>query len=175
MTSDRARKLFLDIVEPWLDDGYRLARSLAGQASDAEDIVQDAALRALQALERAAVVSPRAWWLSVVRNTALSFMTRHRPGALTFVGDLDDLDAMAAPDGTAESAEDRLIALEEGERVRRAVAALPSPLRETLILREINGLNYREIAEATSAPIGTVMSRLSRARSVVARQLDAMK
>jgi RNA polymerase sigma-70 factor (ECF subfamily) len=176
MTSDRARKLFLEIVEPRLDDAYRLAKSLAGQASDAEDIVQEAALRALQALERAAVVrSPRAWWLSVVRNTALSFMTRQRPGALTFVGDLDDLDAIGAPDQAAESAEQRLIGLEEGERVRRAVAALPSPLRETLILREINGLNYREIAEATSAPIGTVMSRLSRARNVVARQLDALK
>lgn len=175
MTSDRARKLFLDIVEPWLDDGYQLAKSLAGEASDAEDIVQDAALRALQALERAPIRSPRAWWLSVVRNTALSFMTRRRPGALAFVGDLDDLDALGAPDATAESAEDRLIAREEGERVRRAVAALPSPLRETLILREINGLNYREIAEATAAPIGTVMSRLSRARNVVARQLDALK
>ncbi len=175
MTSERVRRLFLDIVAPHLDDAYALAKSLAGEARDAEDIVQDAAIRALAALERTLVASPRAWWLGIVRNTALTFLARQRPGRLAFVGDLDDLDALSRADPDAETAETRLIGMQEGERVRRAVAALPSPLRETLILREINGLNYREIAVATNAPIGTVMSRLSRARAAIARQLETPK
>ena len=66
-----------------------------------------------------------------------------------------------------------LIALEDGERLRRAIAALPPPLRETLVMRDVNGLSYRDIAEATGAPIGTVMSRLARARGALAKTLKA--
>jgi len=173
MTSERARKRFLEIVEPHLDDAYTLAKVLAGAPSDAEDIVQEAAIRALAALERTTVTSPRAWWLAIVRNAALTYIGRRRPGALAYVGDLDDLDAFGAAD--AATAETGLIAAEQDAAVRQAVAALPSPLRETLVLREINGLNYREIAEATATPMGTVMSRLARARAAIAKRLDNLR
>jgi RNA polymerase sigma-70 factor (ECF subfamily) len=173
MTAEAARRRFRDIVPPHLDDAYALAKWLSGSGADAEDIVQEAALRALAALEGTVPLKPRAWWLSVVRNTALTWMRRNRSKTLAFVGDLDDVDALEPGGDPAPDPETALIALDEGERVRRAIAGLPSPLRETLVLREIEDLDYREIAEATQAPIGTVMSRLSRARAALARKLGA--
>jgi len=158
MTTEAASREFRDVVLPHLDEGYRLAKWLSGSGADADDIVQEAAMRALAALEGATPLKPRAWWLAVVRNAALTWMGRNRPKALSFVADLDE-DAAA------------LISRDEGERVRRAIASLPSPLRETLVLREIEDLDYRAIAEATEAPIGTVMSRLARARAALAKRL----
>jgi RNA polymerase sigma factor (sigma-70 family) len=177
MTSESARRRFRDVVAPSLDDAYSLAKWLSGSASDAEDIVQEAAMRALVALERTSVDSPRAWFLRIVRNAALTWIARNRPKALSFVGDLTDLELMEDPLRLepAVDAEQALIAAEEGERVRRAIAELPSPLRETLVMRDVNGLNYREIAEATEAPLGTVMSRLSRARASIARTMGAAR
>jgi RNA polymerase sigma-70 factor (ECF subfamily) len=166
MTSETARLRFREVVLPHLDDGYRLAKWLSGAEADAEDIVQDAAMRALAALEGATPLKPRAWWLAVVRNAALTYMARRRPKALRYVADLDEDVAEDAPDPEAA-----LIARDEGERVRRAIASLPSPLRETLVLREIEEFDYRAIAEATEAPIGTVMSRLARARAALAKLL----
>jgi len=164
MTSERARRRFLEVFAPYLDDGFSLAKWLAGNAADAEDIVQEAAIRALSALDRAEVSKPKAWTLAIVRNTALTFLARRRPGALAFVGDIDDLEALDFSFESAPNAEEVLIAEQTGARVREAIAALPSPLKETLIMREINELDYKEIAEATGAPLGTVMSRLARAR-----------
>jgi RNA polymerase sigma factor (sigma-70 family) len=170
MIGETAKRRFRELVLPHLDDAYALAKWLSGSGADAEDIVQEASLRALAALEAMTPLKPRAWWLGIVRNTALTWMARRRPKALAFVGDLDDVDALelAEPSPNPESA---LIARQEGERVRAAIAALPSPLRETLVLREIDELDYREIAEATQAPIGTVMSRLARARQALAKTL----
>jgi RNA polymerase sigma factor (sigma-70 family) len=175
MSSEGARRRFRDSVAPWLDDSYSLAKWLSGSAADAEDIVQEAAVRALVALENSRVDNPRAWFLKVTRNAALTWIARNRPKALAFVGDLGDLELLEDPargEPTA-NAEDALLAEERGELVRGAIAALPSPLKETLVMRDINGLNYREIAEATEAPIGTVMSRLSRARAAIAKSLGA--
>lgn len=175
MTSETVRRRFQEVVASSLDDAYSLAKWLSGNGSDAEDIVQEAAMRALVALERASVDSPRAWFLRIVRNTALSWIARNRPRALSFAGDLTDLELLEDPAlfEPAPNAEQILIADQEGDAVRRGIAELPSPLRETLILREVNGLNYREIAEATESPIGTVMSRLSRARAILAKALGA--
>jgi len=175
MTSERARRRFLEIFAPQLDDAFSLARWLAGNGADAEDIVQEAALRALEALDRVEVQKPRAWALAIVRNTALTWLGRHRPGVLNFVGDLNDLDAIDYRFDAPPNAEELLLADETGARVRAAIAALPSPLKETLILREINELDYKEIAEATGAPMGTVMSRLARARTSLARALKDLK
>jgi RNA polymerase sigma-70 factor (ECF subfamily) len=166
MTTQAASRQFRDVVLPHLDEGYRLAKWLSGSGADADDIVQEAAMRALAALEGATPLKPRAWWLAVVRNAAFTYMARRRPKTLHFVADLDEDIADDAPDPEAA-----LITSDEGERVRRAIASLPSPLRETLVLREIEDLDYRAIAEATEAPIGTVMSRLSRARAALAKRL----
>ena len=175
MTSERARRRFLEIFAPQLDDAFSLARWLAGNGADAEDIVQEAALRALEALDRVEVQKPRAWALAIVRNTALTWLGRHRPGVLNFVGDLNDLDAIDYRFDAPPNAEELLLADETGARVRAAIAALPSPLKETLVMREINGLNYKDIAEATGAPLGTVMSRLARARADIARVLEDLR
>jgi RNA polymerase sigma factor (sigma-70 family) len=177
MTTENARRRFHEVVIPNLDDAYSVAKWLSGNGADAEDIVQDAAMRALNALERSIVDNPRAWFLRIVRNTALTWIARNRPKALSFVGDITDLElkedlAFSEP---APSAEQILIASEDGESVRRAIAELPSPLKETLILREVNGLNYREIAAATETPIGTVMSRLARARAAIAKSFGATR
>jgi len=110
-----------------------------------------------------------------VRNAAITWMARNRPKNLSFAGDAADLDAIDARQGDdgAPDPERTLIALEDGERLRRAITALPAPLRETLVMRDVNGLSYRDIAEATGAPIGTVMSRLARARGALAKTLKA--
>jgi RNA polymerase sigma-70 factor (ECF subfamily) len=175
MTSERARRRFLEVFAPYLDDAYSLAKWLAGNATDAEDIVQDSAIRALTALERAEIVRPKAWTLSIVRNVALTYLAHKRPGALAFVGDVDDLEALDFTFDDEQNPEEALIADQTGARVREAIAALPSPLKETLILREVNELDYKEIAEATGAPLGTVMSRLARARAALARALKDLK
>jgi RNA polymerase sigma-70 factor (ECF subfamily) len=175
MTSDSARRRFREIVAPWLDDSYLLAKWMSGSAADAEDIVQDAAIRALAALAQTNVDNPRAWFLGITRNAALTWMARNRPRAIAFVGDAEDLQRLEDParGEPPADAEATLIAAEREESVRRAIAALPSPLKETLVMRDVNGASYREIAEALDAPIGTVMSRLSRARAAVAKCLGA--
>jgi RNA polymerase sigma factor (sigma-70 family) len=173
--SEVGQRRFREIVPPLLDDAYTLAKWLSHSAVDAEDIVQDAALRALKALETAAVERPKPWFLAIVRNAAMTWIARNRPKTLAYAGDLSDLDAIDMRQGEddAPDPEQTLIALEDGERVRRAIAALPSPYLETLVMRDVNGLSYREIAEATEAPIGTVMSRLARARALLAKTLKA--
>ena len=175
MNRSIAEQRFREIVPPLLDDAYSLAKWLSHSPTDAEDIVQEAAIRALSALEGAEIAKPKAWALSLVRNTALTYMARKRPGMLAFIGDLDDLEALDYVFDSARNAEETLIAEQTGVRVRDAIAALPSPLKETLIMREINELDYKEIAEATGAPLGTVMSRLARARAAIARALKDLK
>ena len=131
-------------------------------------------MRALKALETTAVDRPKPWFLAIVRNAAITWMARNRRNDLAFAGDLADLDAVAPPDAdAAPDAEATLIAIEDGERLRQAIAALPPPLLEILVMRDVNGLSYRDIAEAASLPMGTVMSRLARARGALARSLRA--
>jgi RNA polymerase sigma-70 factor (ECF subfamily) len=169
-----AQQRFRDIVPPLLDDAYTLAKSICRNGADAEDIVQEAAIRALKALETTTIERPKPWFLTIVRNAAISWMAKNRPKSLSYAGDAADLDAIdprlaeAAPDP-----EEALIAFEDGERLRAAIASLPSPLIDTLIMRDVNGLSYRDIAEATGAPMGTVMSRLARARASLVKTLKA--
>ena len=161
---DNAR--FASLVMPHIDDAYRLAYWLTGNRTDAEDVVQDASLRAFRAIRGFAGGSARAWVLSIVRNTAYSWLRKNRPAAVVTVEDLEGVElAHAKPgDPDAETPEAALIAKTDADHLRWAIAALPPPFRETLVLRDIEGLDYREIAEATEVPIGTVMSRLARAR-----------
>src|ERR1700677_3018908 len=161
---DNAR--FADVVMPHIDDAYRLAHWLTGNSTDAEDGVQDASLRAFRAIRGYAGGSARAWLLSIVRNTAYSWLRKNRPAAVVTVDDLEAVElAQANPgDPEAPSPEAMLLAKIDAEQLRAAIAALPASFRETLVLRDIEGLDYREIAQATEVPIGTVMSRLARAR-----------
>ena len=171
--ADVARRRFREIVPPLLDDAYSLAKWLCRSGADAEDIVQEAAIRALKALETTPVERPKPWFLMIVRNAAMTWIARNRAKTIAYAGDAADLDAIDPHlgDDGAPDPEQALIALEDGERLRRAIAELPPPLIDTLVMRDVNGLSYRDIAEATGAPIGTVMSRLARARAALAKTL----
>ncbi len=176
MTSETARRLFTETVVPHLDDAYSLARWLAGDATDAEDIAQEACMRALKALDSGASVErPRAWLLTITRNAAYSWFAKNRPRALILAGDAEDAEsrAEAMRANTSPSPETALIEAADSASVHAAIDALPLAFKETLVMREINGLSYREISEATSVPIGTVMSRLARARALLIERLGA--
>jgi RNA polymerase sigma factor (sigma-70 family) len=175
LSSPLAEQRFRDTVLPLLDDAYSLAKWLSHSPTDAEDVVQDAALRALQALSSVSVDRPKPWFLAIVRNAAMTFMARNRRKTVAYAGDMTDLDALDLRQGdeTAPNPEQELIALEDGDRLRQAIAGLPSPFLETLVMRDINGLSYREFAEATEVPVGTVMSRLARGRAMLAKTLRA--
>ena len=168
-----AAERFRAIVPPLLDDAYSLAKWLSGDAHDAEDIVQEAAVRALKALESTSVDRPKPWFLAIVRNAAMTWIARNRRKDLAFAGDLGDLDALTPEGDGAPDPEMTLIATEDGARLRRAIAALPPPLMEILVMRDVNGLSYRDIADAAGLPMGTVMSRLARARGALAKVLKA--
>jgi RNA polymerase sigma factor (sigma-70 family) len=162
-SNDNAR--FASVVMPHIDAAYNLAYWLTGNRTDAEDVVQDASLRAFRAIRGFAGGSARAWVLRIVRNTAYSWLHNNRRAVVVTVEELEAVEAarVKRDDQAAETPEAALIAKIDAEHLRAAIAALPTPFRETLVLR-VEGLDYREIAEATEVPIGTVMSRLARAR-----------
>ena len=148
---------------------YSLARWIAANRADAEDIVQDASLRAFRAIANVAEGNSRAWLLTIVRNTAYTWLRNNRPSALMLVDELGKLESEQVgttnlDSGTPETA---LIAKTEAASLEAAIAELPSAYRETLVLRDVQGLGYREISQVTGVPIGTVMSRLARGRAQV--------
>ena len=173
MTTDFARRRFNEMVLPHLDDAYGLARWLTGNRTDAEDVVQDACMRALASLETAVVERPRAWLLTIVRNTAFSWMGKNRPKAVVLAGDLELLDAATAHRDASPGPEEVLIAAADEAALELAILALPPIFREVVVMRDINGMSYREIAAATGAPQGTVMSRLARARAQLVDKLGS--
>jgi len=169
---DNAR--FARIVLPYLGDAYRLARRITGRRRDAEDVVQEACLRAFRAISRTTDRYPPNWLLTVVRNTARSWLRRnHRHAAFVGVPNLEstELEQAIVGDVNAETPETALIAKTDSEQLEAAISALPAQFREALVLRDLDGLSYREIAEVTGAPIGTVMSRLARGRSRVFKKI----
>src|SRR5215472_16838466 len=151
---DQAR--FASVVLPHLADAYALARWLTGDRADAEDVVQEACLRAFRGIGGFAGVNARAWVLTIVRHAAYTWLGKNRSASLVMV---DDLEAVEQAPQTPEA---ELIAKADARRLEAAIAELPVPFRETLVLRDIQGLDYREISEVTKVPIGTVMSRLAR-------------
>lgn len=168
MSVEDDNALFNTLVMPHLGDAFALARWMTGNRTDAEDVVQEASLRAFRAIRRYAGGNPRAWFLAIVRNTALTWMAKSRPAALMVVDDLAAIERQQARAGNCgdrvTDPETEIIARADAARLENAIAALPSPFRETLVLRDLQGLDYREIAHVTEVPIGTVMSRLARAR-----------
>jgi RNA polymerase sigma factor (sigma-70 family) len=163
---DQAR--FASVVLPHLADAYALARWLTGDRADAEDVVQEACLRAFRGIGGFAGINARAWLLTIVRHAAYAWLGKNRSAALVMVDDLEAVEhkqaSGAAPDSGPQTPEAALIAKADAARLEAAIAELPVPFRETLVLRDVQGLDYREIAEVTKVPIGTVMSRLARAR-----------
>jgi RNA polymerase sigma factor (sigma-70 family) len=170
LESDRA--LFGQLFLPHLQQAYRLARWMTGSAVDAEDVVQEASLRAYRSIRDCNGANPRGWALAIVRNTANTWLTRNRRervGAGRAEGDTSATETEGEADlDTPEAALLRKATVEE---VRRAVDALPAPFREVIVLREIEDCDYRQIAEIAGIPLGTVMSRLSRARSMLFKAL----
>jgi RNA polymerase sigma-70 factor (ECF subfamily) len=158
------------VVVPHLADALSYARWLTGDRADAEDVVQDACLRAFRSIETFAGGDGRSWVLTIVRNTAYSWLGKNRRPLLVAADDLDAKQRVQAergggPDGVvAATPEAELIARADAARLEAAIAALPDEFREALVLRDIQGLEYREIAEVAGIPLGTVMSRLARAR-----------
>jgi RNA polymerase sigma-70 factor (ECF subfamily) len=168
MLNGEAQARFSQVVMPHLGDALALARWLTGSAADAEDVVQDACMKAYAGIGGYAGGNARAWLLTIVRNASYTWLARNRPRGIVAVGDLNDLDDMSAGHREQspgdDSPEAKLIAKADLAALEIAIAALPEPFRETLVLRDINGLSYRDIAAMLDVPIGTVMSRLARAR-----------
>jgi RNA polymerase sigma-70 factor (ECF subfamily) len=175
--NDKSR--FAEVVLPHLGDALALARWLTGSRADAEDVVQDACLRAFRAIGGFAGGNARAWVLTIVRHTAFTWLGKNRPAALVVTDDLEAVERAqheaGAADRDSETPETALIAKADAARLEAAIAALPTPFRETLVLRELQELDYREIAEVTGVPVGTVMSRLARARRRLAAELGGTR
>jgi RNA polymerase sigma factor (sigma-70 family) len=170
-SSDQAR--FAEVFLPHLVDAFRLARWIAGSRADAEDIVQEASMRAFKNIRGFSGGDPRAWVLTIVRNTSYSWLTKNRPKVLVLSEDLDQRTRATIEQEDPQTPETALIAKLDAQQVRKAMASLPVPFREVLVLREIHDLDYRTIAEVAALPIGTVMSRLARARSMLAAAIMA--
>jgi len=151
---------------PHLDAAYNLARWLMGNAADAEDVVQDALVSALAGASGFRGGDERAWLLSIVRNGCYS---AHRRARVRRATDFDE--AEHGEDTTTPSPEQRTINRDTSRRVRVAIERLTVDFREVIVLREFEGLSYKEIADVVGAPIGTVMSRLSRARVELQKML----
>jgi len=162
---------FDQVVMPHLDAAYNLARWLTRREHDAEDIVQEAYLRAFNAFGNFHGGDARCWLLTIVRNTCYTWLTRTRQRDAA----VDSFDEAIHEVPTNASA-DPYVILEQHldqEALRQAIEALPVEFREVLILREFEGLSYRQIADVANLAVGTVMSRLARARHRLAEALGA--
>ena len=174
------RAAFDEVFLPHMAEAYRLAQWLTGNASDAEDIVQDAALRAYRGIKSFGAINARAWSLTIVRNTAYSWLMKNRPKTVVFTNDLSateqqQLEHEGSQGTKVETPEEIVLFKADAEAIQKALAQLPPQFREVIVLREINQMNYRDIAEITNVPIGTVMSRLSRARQLLIALLGDRK
>jgi RNA polymerase sigma-70 factor (ECF subfamily) len=158
--SQNWRDIFEQAVLPHLDAAYNLARWLTRNEQDAQDAVQEAHLRAFRHFSDFRGGNARAWLLKIVRNTCYSWMRTNRP--LQDATEFDE--TLFAPDVRSLNPEEIVLQNDSGALVRQALQKLPPNFREVIILRELEGLSYREIADITGMPAGTVMSTLSRAR-----------
>ena len=157
---------FEAVVLPHLDAAYRLARWMTRNEHDAEDVVQEASVRALRYFRTFAGGNGRAWFLRIVRNTCHG--GRRRIGTLTDPFDEERHSTHEA----ASNPEALMLQTDTADLIERAIGSLPDRFRELLILREMEGLSYRELADVMEIPIGTVMSGLSRAREALRSAVD---
>jgi RNA polymerase sigma-70 factor (ECF subfamily) len=157
---------FERIVLPYLDDAYTLARYLLRDEHDAQDVAQEASLRALRYFDGFQGGDARAWLLAIVRNCSLTWRKRQKIDHARHVPDADDVPLVSSSEADAAAVESS-----ERMRVQRAIDALPSEFREVIVLREVQDMSYREIGDVIGVPIGTVMSRLARGRKRLATLL----
>lgn len=162
-----SRSRFEQSVMPHLDAAYNLARWLTRNDHDAEDVVQEAFVRAFRFFDGLRDANARAWLLAIVRNAAYSWMEKNRPADVV---PFDDGNEPASSDGSPE-----VILLQSANRklVNQALEELPVALREVLVMRELEDLSYKEIASIAGIPIGTVMSRLSRGRAQLRAAIES--
>jgi RNA polymerase sigma-70 factor, ECF subfamily len=165
---DRARR-FHDAALPYLDDVYSLARYLMRNPVDAEDAAQECYVRALRHFDSYHGPAMKPWLLTILRNVCNAEFARRRKQATPTDFSEHEMAAeeLSIWQEPTSSPETTMVRRQEDDTVRRLVAALPQPFREAIVLREINDLSYHEIAEVAGVPIGTVMSRLARARSML--------
>lgn len=165
------------MVAPYLADAYALAKWLTHSRADADDVLQESCIRALRSIHQITSRNPRAWMLAIVRNTAYTWLNGKRTSMLVSIDDLDERDRIRLESGgdrnkATTDPECEIIARADMKQLKKFINGLPAEFREVLVLRDIQGLGYREIAEVVGAPVGTVMSRLARARQ---RMITAIK
>jgi RNA polymerase sigma-70 factor, ECF subfamily len=158
---------FDDVVLPHLDAAYRLARWLMRDEHDAEDVLQEASLRALRYFRTFVGGDGRAWFLRIVRNTCYGWRS-HRDQAPTDSFD-EEQHSSERPQSDPETL---LLQTDDARLIARALSSLPDHFHQLLVLRELEGLSYRELSDVIGIPMGTVMSRLSRAREALRGALD---
>jgi RNA polymerase sigma-70 factor, ECF subfamily len=170
---------FETALRPHLAAAHHLARWLTRTAADAEDALQNAVLRAFRSFDRQRPVNPRAWLLRIVRNCCYDL--REQQDREPSRAMLDD-DALETAQPAAfvvglvpENPEARLLRMADGRALEVALRELPAEFREAFLLREVEGLSYKEIADVAAVPIGTVMSRLSRARAQLRTMLGGRR
>jgi RNA polymerase sigma-70 factor (ECF subfamily) len=157
---------FRELVAPHADAAYSLARYLARDAAAAEDIAQEALLKAFRSLDSLRGEAVKPWLLAIVRNSYFDW--RRRVGDRVVTGPAAEVAMAETADETQASAEDALIRAGDVAALRAAIETIPEPFREALVLRDLEELSYRQIADVTGAPMGTVMSRIARARGMLA-------
>jgi len=171
--SDSKRARFENTVSQHLDAAYNLARWLTGNDDDAEDVVQEAMLRAFMYFDGFRGGDARSWLLKIVRNTCFTWLQTNRRSETSAMAaeELQELAAPAFHSGLAEDPETLTLRRTAAVQLNDAIATIPAGFREVVVLREMEGLSYKEIATIVAAPVGTVMSRLARARAELRRIL----
>ena len=156
-----------------LDAAYNLARWLAPDERDAEDVVQEACLRAFRFFDSFHGGNARAWLLAIVRNTYYTWLEKNRSQALNVAFDEETIAAVESAMATSGDSVEQLLQQEDTRRlIHRALDQIPVEFREIIVLRELEDLSYRDIAQIANIPLGTVMSRLSRARKLLLQALQ---
>ena len=167
MPEENYSRDFEQEVLPHLDAAYNLARWLTRNDKDAQDVVQEAYLRAFRFFASFRGGHSRSWLLKIVRNTCYNWLQQNRPQQITIEFD----EKLFGPDPGTPNPEQALLRNDSHKLLRQALESLTTDFREVLILRELEGMSYKEISEVTGMPSGTVMSRLSRARNALRQSL----
>ena len=170
MQGTATRERFEQAVLPHLDAAYNLARWLTRNDEDAQDVTQESFLRAFRFFDGYQGGNMRAWLLTIVRNTCYTWLHQNRPpeAAVEFDEEIHSSESSGGADPELQ-----VLASADKEAVRHALSELPEIFREVLVLREMEGMSYKEIADVASVSLGTVMSRLARARTRLRQSLGA--